>query len=409
MAPTVLTVLPDHPLPATTGLHLRMVANLEMVRRVAEHHHVLWFATEDRPPSRVEPIGGVSSTVCGGARQEQHLMSAGARATAKIGFAANGVVGRVGTKYPFSMRYDVIGAADTIARRVEEVGADWVLLPSQGMHWSAALPEGCRVVIDAADVLSAITGDLVATASNPVERLSLWANHIASRTQERKVLPLVDEIWVTSHREAEQMATLAPGANVVVVPNAIDGDAISPLRPSSGPRTGFLGTYSYLPNLAAVRLLADEIFPRVVATMPQAELLIAGAGLPDDDAARFATRPSLKVLGRVADLEAFWESLAVAALPVRLRGGVPLKLIEALARGRAVVASPELVAGLDLVDGTDIMVEQGPTAFADTIGALLGDDAARRQFEIHARRAFERNFSYDTAARSIAEASLLCR
>ena len=45
MGPVVLTVLPDHPIPATTGLHLRMVANLEMVRRYAAESHVLWEMT----------------------------------------------------------------------------------------------------------------------------------------------------------------------------------------------------------------------------------------------------------------------------------------------------------------------------------------------------------------------------
>ena len=135
MGPVVLTVLPDHPIPASTGLHLRMVANLEMVHRVAAESHVLWFATEDRPPDWGRPIPGVTSAVCAGPRVEQHQMSGVGRAAAKVSFAANGVVGRVARRYPFSMRYDAVDAAARIKDRAREVGADWVLLPSQVPAW----------------------------------------------------------------------------------------------------------------------------------------------------------------------------------------------------------------------------------------------------------------------------------
>jgi len=59
--------------------------------------------------------------------------------------------------------------------------------------------------------------------------------------------------------------------------------------------------------------------------------------------------------------------------PVFIRGGVPLKVIEAMARGKAVVASPELIDGLAIADGKDMLVRTAPDDFAAAIVSLIGE------------------------------------
>ncbi|MGB8848631.1 MAG: hypothetical protein WCC76_02870, partial [Candidatus Acidiferrales bacterium] len=70
----VLTVLPDFPFPATTGLHLRMVSNLELVRRLGCYSALLYFSTEDREPAPVEstPLAQICDEVRHGGRRFPH-------------------------------------------------------------------------------------------------------------------------------------------------------------------------------------------------------------------------------------------------------------------------------------------------------------------------------------------------
>ncbi len=408
--PRVLTVLPDLPLPADTGLHLRMISNLELLAGVAAQNHVLWFATADRPPgSPTTGLEWLDSCVCAGPRREQHEMSMASKLAAKASFATNGVLGRRSDRYPFSMRYDAVEAAAAIRARALEVDADWVILPSQGMHWSRELAGVARVIVDAADVLSAVTQSLRDEASGAASRVSLWANHVASVTQERTVLPDVDEVWATSPAEAQLLQHLAGDVPILVIPNALDEGAISALAPATGNTVGFIGTYSYQPNLNAGLELAEQIFPRVLGSCADARLSLAGGGLPDHDVARLRGRDSVTVTGRIDDLDGWWEQLTVAVLPVRVRGGVPLKLVEALARGRAVVATPQLVEGLDLQDGVDLLVGDTHEELASAAVSVLADDSLRRDLERAGRRAFERLFSRAAARRELLSRSALCR
>jgi len=102
---------------------------------------------------------------------------------------------------------------------------------------------------------------------------------------------------------------------------------------------------------------------------------------------------NVEVLGRVEDSGRFMDDCAVLALPVFIRGGVPLKLVEAMARGKAVVASPELVDGLSVSDGVDVLVRTGPVAFAEAICSLLQNVERRDSLGSAARQTFLRNWS----------------
>ena len=152
----VLTVLPDFPLPATTGLHLRMTGNLDAVARTSQRSDVLWFSTADRTFDTVDVARLLLH--CDGAehavqRIEQHELGTAALVSSKFRFAITGALGLRSRVYPYSMRYDAVDAASRIAVAVATTGADVVVLPSQGMHWMHHLPSHVDVIIDAADDL----------------------------------------------------------------------------------------------------------------------------------------------------------------------------------------------------------------------------------------------------------------
>jgi glycosyltransferase involved in cell wall biosynthesis len=407
----VLTVLPDFPFPATTGLHLRMVSNLELVRRLGCFNALLYFSTEGREPAPVEstPLAQICDEVRHGGRRFPHSdFSTASLIGHKVDFIVRGALGIPGKRYPFSTSYDRIGATEIILAEARRVKADFVILPCMLMHYTVALrTQGFGVIIDAADVLTNLTASFLKNLKGRGGWLGLYANYLASRTQERVFLKQCSELWTTSSAEAEEFHRISPDVHVLVVPNSLDENAIRPKPAATEPVIGFIGTYSYTPNLQAALFLAEHVFPRVLDHCPNAILRIAGANMPGDVTAKLRTVKNVEVLGRVADSGRFMDDCAVLALPVFIRGGVPLKVIEAMARGKAVLASPELIDGLAIADGKEMLVRSTPDSFAAAIVSLLGDASLREQLGVHARATFVRDFSISSAEAILRRDSVL--
>jgi len=411
--PRVLTVLPDFPFPATTGLHLRHASLLELIHRLGCYSALLYFTTEEREPPSLgtTPLARICDEVCHGGRRFRHSdFSTASLVLHKADFLLRGMLGLPGKRYPFSMSYDRIGAAAIVLAEARRVQADFVVLPGFMLHYAAELrANGFRVIADAIDVLSELSARLLACYGNNLfSGLGLYSNHVACEAQERIYLPKCSEVWATSSQEAETLSRIAPDINVLVVPNCLDEFAFQPGHPASNPTVGFIGTYSSFPNLQAARFLA-EMFPAVLREHPRARLKLAGAGLPSEEEKRFRSLGYVDILGAVAQSEDFYEQCCVVALPVFVRGGVPLKLVESLAREKPVVACSETVAGLDVRDGHDVLVREGVEDFAQAVSLLLADDSLRLRLARNGRDTFMRNWSLSRAESTMQLSSLLAQ
>jgi glycosyltransferase involved in cell wall biosynthesis len=407
----VLTVLPDFPYPATTGLHLRHLSNLELVHRLGCYSTLLYFTTEEREPPPVEstPLARICDEVRHGGRRFPHAnFSTASLVFHKADFLLRGALGVAGKRYPFSMSYDRIGAAEIILAEARRVKADFVVLPSMLMHYTSELrQQGFQVIIDAADVLTNLSASFMRDLDGRAGRLGLYANYLACRSQERIFLRECSELWTTSAVEAGEFRRIAGGIRVLVVPNSLDEEAIQPAPANNVPIVGFIGTYSYAPNLQAALFLAEQVFPHVLRELPDAVLSIAGANMPDCAITRLQGLPHVEILGQVADSGRFMDDCAVLALPVFLRGGVPLKLIEAMARGKAIVASPELIGGLNITDGEALLIRTKPADFASATVTLLRDRSVRERLGGNARATFVRDFSMSSAEAILRRDSVL--
>lgn len=408
----VLTVLPDYPFPATTGLHLRMVNNLELVERLGCFSALLYFSVEGRESGPVEsaPLAQICDEVRHGGRRFPHSdFSTASLIGHKVDFLVRGAFGLPGKRYPFSTSYDRIGAAEIVLAEARRVKADFVVLPSFMLHYAAPLKSsGFRVIADAIDVLTELTGRFLSNyGKGAIRRLGLYSNYLASRTQERIFLAQCSEVWATSPPEAEALARIAPGVNVIVVANSLDECVFQPGPETMNENVGFIGTYSSVPNLDAARFLAEQVFPSVLRKNPTARLKLAGASLPATDETKLRRLGYVDLLGAVADSNELYSPCRVIALPVFVRGGVPLKIVEAFARGKAVVACPELVEGLGVRDGHDLLVRDNPEDFAQAISLLLSDDAFCRRLAKNGRETFMRNWSRSHAEEILRRSSVL--
>jgi glycosyltransferase involved in cell wall biosynthesis len=386
---TMAVVLLDYPVPARTGYHLRMLSTLAVAQALGWRTSVLWFgAPTDRYHGESIPHANEMRRV--GTRSGPRALPA--RVVQRGKWLAGTVAGRGLTSYPFSLPYE--GGRDAVTRAVGDA-ADAVLLPTTLCHWAPDLRRaGALVIGDAADIVADLAMKLLRSEShaNPVRAAGLAVNYLACRAQERRYLRELDEVWVTSFGEIDRALHLG-ARRVVVVPSTCERWQRAPSDRPDSAVVGFIGNFRMPSNLAAARFLVEDVLPQVQRAVPDVVLRLAGDGLPDD----IYPRPGLEILGPVDDATKFVESCAVCALPLHVRGGVPLKLFEAMALGRPVVASPELIAGLPITPGDDVLVARGADAFAKALVRLVTDPELARRLAARARATFESEFSLNAA------------
>jgi glycosyltransferase involved in cell wall biosynthesis len=144
-----------------------------------------------------------------------------------------------------------------------------------------------------------------------------------------------------------------------------------------------VGNYTHAPNVDAAQRLIRSIYPRVRAHSPEVRLHIVG-DRPPAQLRRMGSR-HVVVTGRVPDVTPYLDQAALVVVPLRQGGGIRVKVLEALAAGKAVVASPRAVVGLDVVAGEQVVIAESDQEFGDAIVQLLADPERRRSLARRAR------------------------
>jgi glycosyltransferase involved in cell wall biosynthesis len=165
--------------------------------------------------------------------------------------------------------------------------------------------------------------------------------------------------------------------NVVVIENAISLPASLPPPPVGSPAALlFIGALGYFPNQEAVRFLLDEVLPRLQGGSPSsAHLLLAGAGAPPRLRIRLRHTPDVTWVRAPRSVEPLYARSAVALAPIRAGGGTRLKVLEAFAQGRPLVATAAAVAGHDVQPGVHYLRAEAADEWATAIRALLEQPA----------------------------------
>jgi sugar transferase (PEP-CTERM/EpsH1 system associated) len=198
-----------------------------------------------------------------------------------------------------------------------------------------------------------------------------------------------------SELDTERLREIVPEANIVVIPNGVDCDyfasAQTTVRPDS---LIFVGTMNWYPNVDAMLFLLQEVWPQLKRRTRTVTLDIVGSNPPDSLVRLAQSLPGVTVHGYVPDVRPLLDSAALFVCPIRDGGGTKLKLLDAFAMGKCVVAHPIACEGIDAVADREVVVASTPAEFVTTISALLADPHRRRAVGQAARALVERSYSY---------------
>lgn len=196
--------------------------------------------------------------------------------------------------------------------------------------------------------------------------------------------------------------------NVSTLPNLPLDDALGPITPASPSAAGgdvllAVAAWKYWPNRDSMDWFLTHCWPRVRERRPATRLAVVGS-VTDEARTRWAASPGVDVRGFVDSLADAYESASAVVAPVTWGGGTKIKVLEALAYGRAMVATRHAVGGLSGPGIDDVIgVGDEPSAFADRCVELLNDDERRGRLERLGRDFFETHCSYDGFRSAVAD------
>lgn len=205
---------------------------------------------------------------------------------------------------------------------------------------------------------------------------------------------------VVSEPDRDELLSLNPALKVDVIPNGVDTYHFKPRPVRRIPALLFVGNYEYAPNVDAALRLATEIFPAVKARVPEARLWLVGNAPPTELLALqkdSGLKHAVRVTGRVPDVRPYLARAGVFVSPLRLGAGIKNKVLEALAMGCPLVATPLSMDGIATQHGESVLVADGAD-MVDAIVRVLQDETLQAQLGENSRNLIEARYSWDAVA-----------
>ena len=218
--------------------------------------------------------------------------------------------------------------------------------------------------------------------------------------EEKSAWQRFDGVVLTSERDAQLLSEVSPKARRVVVPNGVDVQQFAPSTTSpEADRLLFFGANNYFPNHDALLYFIDEILPKIVEHRPNVKLSIVGPGVQPAVMARQSAH--VEVVGFVADLMPQLERASAVIVPLRIGGGTRLKIVEAMAKSKAIVSTRIGAEGIDLTHERDVLLADTPVEFAAQVVRVLEDRDLAQRLGQQARVLAEERYDWTAAVRRL--------
>lgn len=221
---------------------------------------------------------------------------------------------------------------------------------------------------------------------------------------EKRVCP---EYWghiTCSDIDSERLRMITASSDIKTIPNGVDTNFFTPKGLKQDDKTlVFVGTMSWYPNIEAAFFICNEIMPRLRLLRSGVRLQIIGAN-PPEQLRKFALKhDDIDVLGFVDEVRDYIEKATVYVCPIMDGGGTKLKILDALAMEKPIIAHKIASEGINVTDGVDILLADQADEYAELIVRLIDSSTERVSLGKAARKLALEQYDYTFIGKSLSD------
>ncbi len=240
------------------------------------------------------------------------------------------------------------------------------------------------VVLRAHNIEHKIWQRVAENCTNPFKRMYLNHLYRALRRFEIGILNKVDGVVAITPVDARNLDRLSHSTNIISIPFGIKLDTLSenPVQPAEA-SLFHIGSMNWFPNEEGIRWLIAEVWPKLSLRLPELELHLAGRYMTD-----WLTNlsiPRVIVDGEVPDVWEYMQRFSIMVVPLFSGSGIRIKIVEAMAAGKAIITTTIGAEGINYENGQDLLIAKDAKSFADAIIRLCSDSALRESLGRNAR------------------------
>lgn len=375
--------------PLDTGGKIR---SYNLIRELARNHHVTlltYYSPHDNDAhGTLEQI--VSRVVCLPIRLPSRRSLAGCASYVRNLFSP----------LPYSMaRYRDSEVARKLLHLLQTEAYDVIicdfLVAACVISWDFPCPK----ILFTHNVESMICQRHFLIARNPFWKFVWWREYRAMARVERFYIQKADHVLAVSDTDRDYFSQLVDAAKITVVPTGVDMDYFKPLLGHEQPNTlVFTGSMDWMPNEDGVLYFTREILPHIRRRVPDVTFWVVGRKPTPQLKSIPGQHHDVYVTGTVDDIRPYLGKASVYVVPLRIGGGTRLKIFEAMAMGKAIVATSIAAEGLPVNQGKNIILADEPQEFAQRVVNLLKNSHLRAGLGQAALKAVEQKHSWASVA-----------
>ncbi len=393
------------PYPPNRGDRIRSFNLLKFLSERADVH--LAFLAESEPSTQTMSVLGDKC------RRVQHNCIAAGRLGRRTRWAKAAwslARGRTATEGLFASNQ----LREIVERWARETAFDAVVVFCSSMVQYTSVPglNGVPVIVDLVDVDSQKWHGYADGCRGP-GRLFFRLEARRLRRLEATLAQAASAVTLVSEAEAQLYRGHCPNDITHAVPNGVDLDYFSPADfsietslnetglnetatngPPAAGRVTFVGALNYRANIDGINWFVENAWPAIHDRFPQATFDLVGSN-PTPIVGRIARREGVRLIGQVDDVRPHLAEADVVVAPLRVARGIQNKVLEALAMGKAVVASPQAAEGIAITPGEHLLVAKTPGQWSQAVGRLFSQTDLRASLGRAGRDYVEKNHRWE--------------
>jgi sugar transferase (PEP-CTERM/EpsH1 system associated) len=250
-------------------------------------------------------------------------------------------------------------------------------------------------IITEHNIESSIMRRYAKVEKNPFIKLGVWIEYLKMRHYENVTWKRFNACLVCSEADKRELQERVPTQKVDVIPNGVDLDYFTTISAESKNHSlVYVGQMNWHPNIDAVVYFLKEMYPRIKADVSDVSFSIVGSN-PPEEIKKLAQKNGANTTGYVPDTRPFVSGAQVFVVPLRIGGGTRLKILEAMAMGKAIVSTSIGCEGIGATHEKNILIADSPADFVKCVIRIFNDKTLKGNLGIAARKFVEENYSWN--------------